>query len=193
MGNHAAASTRWTRLDLLHEATDRTPVPNRCPSFPGRPFSPHASALCCRGGVLSAVQLLIASRADVLAKDHHAITPLHLAAVTGSSHVLDALVEAEADVHAESRFGRTAVDQASITRHHHPAQKLEQLGSKPPMWRSRRHALDEFVKLSPCPQERYTLHLTFWACAARTFLGLDMRCTRANREVVEWHVLFLGA
>jgi ankyrin repeat protein len=89
------------------------------------------------------VQVLIVCGADVLARDHHGNTPLHLAAVTGSHQVFEQRVRAGANVNAETRFGWTAADQASISHHLVAVDELERFGSRSPTWQRRRNALDK--------------------------------------------------
>ncbi|KAH8724691.1 ankyrin repeat-containing domain protein, partial [Phaeosphaeriaceae sp. PMI808] len=110
-------------------------------------------------GMSETVKLLIATGADVFAKDYRGNTPLHLAAITDSYQVLDLLVEAGADVHSEARFGWAAIDQASISQHYNTVQRLMDLSSRPPTWE--KSAMNEFVRLSPCPVECYGLQVTF--------------------------------
>jgi ankyrin repeat protein len=98
---------------------------------------------------------------EVSAKDHHGNTPLHLAAVTGSHHVFAQLVRAGADVNSEGRFGWTPIDQASISHHINAVDELKRLGSQPPSWQHKQHALNEFVRLSPCPLHCYFYHMDF--------------------------------
>lgn len=112
-------------------------------------------------GMAQAVHALIILGAEVSAKDHHGNTPLHLAAVTGSHHVFAQLVQAGANVNSEARFGWTPIDQASISRHLVAVDELRRLGSTPPTWQQRQHALNEFVRLSPCPLECYLYHMDF--------------------------------
>lgn len=107
------------------------------------------------------VRNIIAFGGDVSARDHHGNMPLHLAAVTGSHHVFAQLVQAGADVNSESRFGWTLIDQASISHHHTAVAELKRLGSRPPTWQNRAHALNEFVRLSPCPLYCYVHHVDF--------------------------------
>ncbi|KAH8707504.1 ankyrin repeat-containing domain protein [Phaeosphaeriaceae sp. PMI808] len=109
-------------------------------------------------GMIDAVRLLIEFGFDVSAKDNHNNTPLHLAAVTGSYQVFANLVQAGADVNSESRYGWTPIDQASISRHSFAVEELERLGSRSPTWRRRRNALNDFIRLSPCPLECYAYH-----------------------------------
>jgi ankyrin repeat protein len=109
-------------------------------------------------GMTEAVQVLITYGADVSAEDHHGNTPLHLAAVTGSNVTFAQLVRAGADVNAKARFGWTPIDQASITHHRVAVDELRTLGSLPPTWRQRHNALNEFVRLSPCPLDCYVYH-----------------------------------
>jgi hypothetical protein len=130
------------------------------------PFQPDGSLLtplhyAAGRGMLGAVKLLLAMGATVSATDYNANTPLHLAAITGSDHVLDTLVEAGADVNSECRFGWLAVDLASISQRHNTVETLRRLGSRPPTWQNRARAMDEFVRLSPCPVECSGLHVTF--------------------------------
>jgi hypothetical protein len=112
-------------------------------------------------GMTHAVHALIVLGAEVSAKDHHGNTPLHLAAVTGSYQVFTLLVEAGADVNSESRFRWAPIDQASISHHYIAVNSLRRLGSRPPTWQQRRNALNEFVRLSPCPLECYLYHMNF--------------------------------
>lgn len=106
-------------------------------------------------GIKEAVKLLIASGADVSAKDHHGNTPLHLAAVTGSFSVFAPLTQAGANVNRVTRFGWAAIDQASISRHSRAVEELLLLGSRPPVWHTKKFALNEYVRLSPCPMEYF--------------------------------------
>lgn len=112
-------------------------------------------------GATQAVHVLIESGADVSAKDHHGNTPLHLAAVAGSYQVFARLVQAGANVNAESRFGWTSADQASISHHTSAVDKLMRLGSRSPTCQQRENALNEFVRLSPCPLYCYRYHFDF--------------------------------
>jgi hypothetical protein len=112
-------------------------------------------------GMTQAVHALITLGVEVSAKDHHGNTPLHLAAVTGSYQVFTLLVEAGADVNSESRFRWTPIDQASISHHYIAVSALRRLGSRPPTWQQRQNALNEFVRLSPCPLECYLYHMNF--------------------------------
>lgn len=130
------------------------------------PFQPDCSKLtplhyAAGRGMTDAVELLLAMGADVAAKDNHGNTALHLAAVTGSLQVFSHLVHAGADVASESRFGWIPVDQAGITNHQKAVIELERLGSRPPNWQHKGDALNEFVRLSPCPQECYLYHAVF--------------------------------
>lgn len=110
----------------------------------------HFAAGC---GEEEAVRLLIANGANVAARDHHGNTPLHLAAVTGKWIVFSALVDAGADINLRTRLGWRAVDMASISEHSSAVDELLRLGSKSPAWRGKRYALNEYVRLSPCPVE----------------------------------------
>jgi ankyrin repeat protein len=112
-------------------------------------------------GMTEAVQVLIAMGASVSAQDHYGNTPLHLAAVTGSHRVFAQLVQAGADVNSEGRFNWTPIDQASISHHDIAVDELKKLGSRSPTWQLREHALNEFVRLSPCPLECYVYHADF--------------------------------
>jgi ankyrin repeat protein len=128
------------------------------------PFQPDLSQLtplhyAAGRDRIEAVQLLITLGADVSAKDHHGNTPLHLAAVTGSHLAFAQLVEAGADINAKARFGWMPIDQASITHRIIAVHELKRLGSLPPTWPQRHDALNEFVRLSPCPLDCYVYHV----------------------------------
>jgi hypothetical protein len=112
-------------------------------------------------GMTQTLHTLILLGAEVSARDHHGNTPLHLAAVTGSHQVFTLLVQAGANVNSESRFGWTPIDQASISHHYIAVDELRRLGSLPPTWQQKNNALNEFVRLSPCPQECYLYHVDF--------------------------------
>jgi hypothetical protein len=128
------------------------------------PFQPDLSLLtplhyAAGRQMIEAIQVLIACGADVSARDHHGNTPLHLAAVTGSHSVFAQLVQAGADPNAEACSGWTPIDQASITHHPRAVAELRRLGSLPPTWERRQNALNEFVRLSPCPLDCYIYHM----------------------------------
>jgi ankyrin repeat protein len=79
---------------------------------PTRPSSPHKLPLfyACEGWSLDIVELLIARRADVNARDKQKMTPLMSACLNplGTSYgIVDALIAAGADVNARDRQGRT--------------------------------------------------------------------------------------
>jgi hypothetical protein len=112
-------------------------------------------------GMNLAVCILLRYGSDVSAKDHHGNTPLHLAALTGSHQVFQQLIEAGADVNSESRFNWRPIDQASISHHSIAVDELSRLGSLPPTWQQKSNALNEFVRLSPCPLECYAYHMDF--------------------------------
>lgn len=130
------------------------------------PFQPDHSLLtplhyASGRNMTEAVQSLIKYGADVMARDHHGNTPLHLAAVTGSHNVLAQLVQAGADVNSKARFGWTAIDKASISHHRLAVEELRRLGSQSPTWQKRQNALNEFIRLSPCPLSCYLYHFQF--------------------------------
>jgi hypothetical protein len=110
----------------------------------------HFAAGC---GKVEAVILLIAYGADVSAKDRHGNTPLHLAAVTGCSMVFESLIKAGAQINSETRFGWTAIDQASVSHQYTSVEELLRLGAQPPTWQEKKHALNQYIRLSPCPLE----------------------------------------
>jgi hypothetical protein len=112
-------------------------------------------------GMTSAVGTLLKYGADVSAKDHHGNTPLHLAAVTGSHQVFQQLIEAGADVNSECRFNWRPIDQASISHHYIAVDELRRLGSLSTTWQQKSNAIDEFIRLSPCPLECYVYHMNF--------------------------------
>lgn len=112
----------------------------------------HFAAGC---GRTEAVKFLIEHGANVDVRDHHRNTPLHLAAVAGAYAIFSILVKAGADVNSKTRLDWTAIDIASITHHADAVNELIRLGSQVPTWMSKRHALNEYVRLSPCPKEYY--------------------------------------
>ncbi|KAF2650682.1 ankyrin [Lophiostoma macrostomum CBS 122681] len=118
----------------------------------------HFAAGCAR---VDAVQMLVAHGADVDARDFHGNTPLHLAAVSGAVSVFSALVDAGASVDAEARWGWPPIDLASISNHTDAVEGLLLLGASAPSWRGRRHGLNEYLRLSPCPKEFYFEGLEF--------------------------------
>jgi hypothetical protein len=160
------------RVTLLHRLSGQGLVRYMEPLVEGlkhagiNPFQTDLSLLtplhyAAARNMVEAVQFLIAHGAEVSVTDHHRNTPLHLAAVTGSNLVFAHLVRAGADVNAQTRFGWTPVDQASISHHRVAVNELERLGSYPPTWQHKPNALNEFVRLSPCPLDCYNYHMNF--------------------------------
>jgi ankyrin repeat protein len=120
----------------------------------------HFAAGC---GKEEVVRLLITQGANANDRDHHGNTPIHLAAVTGKSAVFSTLVNAGAAINSQTRLGWRAVDMASIANHTSAVDQLLILGSEGPTWRYKQYALNEYVRLSPCPLEYYfeNLELAF--------------------------------
>lgn len=110
----------------------------------------HFAAGC---GKKEAVSVLIANGANANARDHHGNTPLHLAAVMGQFTVFSTLVNAGADVNSKTRLDWRAVDMASIGSYDSAVDELLILGSAAPKWRCKQYALNEYIRLSPCPPE----------------------------------------
>jgi hypothetical protein len=142
------------------------------------PFKPDHSLLtplhyAAARGMTSGVDLLLALGAVVSAKDHHGNTPLHLAAVNGAIKVVTQLVNAGADVNSRGRFDWTPIDQASIAHQRTVVCELRRLGAFAPSWQRRPNALNEFLRLSPCPLDCYMYHLRFHECKQTDFDSLN--------------------
>jgi ankyrin repeat protein len=72
--------------------------------------------------------MLLASNAEVTAKDSYGQTPLHLAAGMGHKALAELLLASKAEVNAKSDIGRTPFHLAAVFGHKDVAEVLRQHG-----------------------------------------------------------------
>ena len=75
-------------------------------------------------------ELLLASKADVNAKDKDGLTPLHWAAFKGHKDVAEVLLANKADVNAKDNLGLTPLHRATVIGYKDVADLIRQHGGQ---------------------------------------------------------------
>lgn len=93
----------WKVKQLLAENPDQTDSPVNSVTHEGR----TALHIAVYRGQLNMVELLLAHKADIRAKDNYGRTPLHEAIVSGSKEVVGVLLVHKANINAKDKEGGT--------------------------------------------------------------------------------------
>jgi len=113
----AAPAKKSTRATAGTSAPKRASIPRVTPAKLVDTSGKSQLHKDAADGYLKSVTQLVASGADVNARDAEARTPLHWPAMRGYTEIVQLLLEHGADPNAADKNGRTPLDMAKIGKH----------------------------------------------------------------------------